>query len=816
MRNSVRVESHLDSGNVPVLGARRCALGSWRRNLQAAWLCFAIQGSALLLLLCPLAVAQEPSEGINQGNYNVRQTMELGYRWRDITGNGSVYNTFVNLHEGPRVLEYKLEMRSLNHQGWLFDDFSFANFGYGGDPNNVSRLRAYKNKWYNFSATFRRNRNVWDYNLLANPLNSPTIPANAPSGFSPAVTSSPHTFLVSRRMSDVNLTLLPQSLVRFRLGYSRNVSDGPSFATPRAGTEIMAFQSWKTTLNSYQFGVDFKFLPKTNISFDQFVHTYKGDTTWLVQDFPFQLSNGIPVALGLIYNTAASQPCATPFNATPLGTVNPTCNGFLAYRESGNVRTTYPTEQLSFQSSYFTNLDLSGRVTYSWSDLDVPLHQEFFQGRLSRTNAREFLVSGPVQAKRVAVTTDFGTTWYVTPKFRVVDSFRFHHFRLPGFFDLTQVSLFGPSMLLAPNVFTPGSAPPASCPTITSPGCPVHNSSSPADVISQQYSYFLGENTKFNQFELEYDFTKRIGGRLGYRYRNRDITHRSQTTANLLFFPTLPNRGACAGQPLLPDGSCRATTISAGGDEVEINEHSALVGIWTRPTDELRLTFDLELLSADHSFTRISPRQLQRYKVRGTYKPADWMSFGFTVNILESRNNVPEIRHRQHNRHYSFNTVLSPNEKFALDLGYEYNDIASQTNICFTLTATPLPPGSSPCPIVVPAATTQAISFYNNNVHFGYFNLMWKPVRRLTANLGYAATGTTGSTLILNPNAPPGPLQITYHQPYGGLAVELGKGFTWKANWGYYGYDETSPPDPRTGSRNFRGNILTLAFRHSF
>ena len=62
-------------------------------------------------------------------------------------------------------------MRSLDHKGLLFDNLSFTNFGYGGDPNDVTRLRIEKNKWYDFRLLFRRDKNFWDYNLYANPLN---------------------------------------------------------------------------------------------------------------------------------------------------------------------------------------------------------------------------------------------------------------------------------------------------------------------------------------------------------------------------------------------------------------------------------------------------------------------------------------------------------------------------------------------------------------------------------------------------------------------------------------------------------------------
>ena len=81
---------------------------------------------------------------------------------------------------------------------------------------------------------FRRDENVWDYSLQANPLNPAThspmrrlasIPLSARrlTGLTPG-----------GAMGDYNLTLLPQSKIRFRLGYSRNVTkDQPSAVCTR-------------------------------------------------------------------------------------------------------------------------------------------------------------------------------------------------------------------------------------------------------------------------------------------------------------------------------------------------------------------------------------------------------------------------------------------------------------------------------------------------------------------------------------------------------------------------------------------------------
>lgn len=758
-------------------------------------------------LPCVLAAqeAGEQGDGVNRGNYNVRQSIELGYRFTDFTGNTAVYDTFVNLNQGPRLYGQSLEMRSLNHSGLLFDNLFFNSYGYGGDPNNVSRLTMYKNKWYNFNATFRRDRNLWNYDLLANPLN--------PAGSNPTVpiTYSPHLMQFTRRMSDYNLTLLPQSRVRFRLGYSRNINEGPALSTFHEGTDVQLFQGWKTTLNAYQFGVDIKLLPKTNISYDQFLQYYKGDTSWVDQNFNFQLANGTPADLGLIFNTGANQPCAAPIAVATTNppTINPACNAYLAYNRSAPVRTTYPVEQLSFQSTYVKNLDLSGRFAYTSSDNDAPIYNEFFQGLVTRTRQRQFEISGPASGKRISVSTDLAATYIFTPKFRIVDEFRFWNFRIPGQWVSSERSLFGTSLAKAPNVFDA-----AACAANAS-ACPQHNTSSPADVINDISSLFLGQDIKLNTVQLEYDFTKRVGARVGYRYRHRNIRHRVTEISDQLFYPTLPNRGACAGEPLLADGSCQVTTEDSEGDETIINEHSLLMGFWARPIDALRLTYDMELLSADKSFTRISPRQFQHYKLRANYKPVHAVSVGGSVNIYESRDNVVGINNLQHNRSYGFTLAVAPKDRWSVDFGYDYNNVFSQSVICFAATGITI--GSIPCPVTEPGVSgAGALSLYKNKAHYGYADLMFKPIKRVTVNAGYSITSTTGNTLILNPIAPAGPLQYNYHRPYASVAVDLYRGVAWKAGWGFHDFNEKDSPGDLTGPRSFRGNMVNLSLVYSF
>src|SRR3984885_3730864 len=258
------------------------------------------------------AAAAEP-DGVIRGGDAIHSSAEIGYRTNDVTGSGDMYDTLVNLQTGPRLLDQTLSMQSVDHQGLLFDDLYLNSFGWGGDPNNALRLRADKNKWYNLQSSFRRDQYFSDYDLLANPLNPPTSTPSIP------VLNSPHEFDTTRRMSDVDLTLLPQSRVSVRLGYSHNDMTGPSYSSVHEGTEALLLQPWNTTINSYRMGIDWRIAPRTVLSYDQFLDYYRGDTdTQLASFAPALLSTGTPVELGLSIDTANKEPCAVPTGQSSL------------------------------------------------------------------------------------------------------------------------------------------------------------------------------------------------------------------------------------------------------------------------------------------------------------------------------------------------------------------------------------------------------------------------------------------------------------------------------------------------------------------
>jgi hypothetical protein len=782
--------------------------------------------------------AGDPPAEKTFGNYVVHQSFEFGYRWTDITENQSTYNTFVNLQQGPRVLDQTLYLRSRNHEGLLFDEFFAGSFGWGGDPNNALRMRARKDRWYNLSGSFRRDQNYFDYNLQANPLNpttsNPTIIVN----------NSPHRFFVRRRMSDVNLTLLPQSPVRFRLGYTHNRADGPSFSSFHEGTDVLLFQNWDTTLNAYQIGVDVKPIARTNISYDQFLQYYKGDTNYALAPFASFLTSagGSSVELGLPWNTPAGQPCRPSPATGPLivGGVlqNRNCNGYFSYSRSGPMRTSYPTEQLTLQSRYFRKLNFAGRVSYTSNETEVANFAESFNGLVTRTNERLFNFSGPVNAKRIAVNADAGVTVYLTERLRISDSFRFQNFRIPGTWNSAEVAAFPgrpatgsatAGLLTAPvAVFSAANCP---APTFDGPNCPQHSSSSPADATTEIFNRFLGQEAKWNTVEVEYDLSRRAGIRIGYRLGMRTIRHNVLPGALVeAFLPGGPRitispgvtalasqRGGCFTDGVLDPttGICVINTATEAELETEdVTEHSGLFGIFARPTDQLRFNLDTELMSADNSPTRISPRHLQRYKARAAYKPRRWANVVATVNILEARNNVATVNRTEHYRTYGFNASLTPNERWGFELGYDYNDIFSATNICFVDSVIPanLVTANIQCG---GAPLVSGISTYDNKTHFFFGNVVLKPMKRVALGLGYSVLSTDGNTLILNPNQPPGTLDYIYHRPQGSVAFDITKELTLKAAYAYYGYRENQFQG-LVLRRNFHANTPVVSLRYAF
>jgi hypothetical protein len=229
-----------------------------------------------------------------------------------------------------------------------------------------------------------------------------------------------------------------------------------------------------------------------------------------------------------------------------------------------------------------------------------------------------------------------------------------------------------------------------------------------------------------------------------------------------------------------------------------------------RITRTLKLHFDAQFDYADNAYTRISPRHLQLYRLTADYKPLDWVTVTGGLYILENRNTADDIGNLQHNRSYNITAQLAPHsERYGVDVTYDYNDISSQTNICYV--ATPAPTGAITCG----APYLAGVSLYSAQSNYGSGSLFFRPIPRLTTWIGYAATSAVGSTFVTDSLSPTGPLTYRYQLPLAAANFNITKGLAFKSSWNYYDYHEYSAAGP-TLPRSFRGNVYTLSLRYAF
>jgi len=759
-------------------------LTAWLWERRAHWGCAFCLAFALSWCVSTSLVAQTAAgdpgssgdeNGVSAGGYKIHSSIDLGYRFNDVTGSGDMYDTLVDLHQGPRILDQTLSMQSETHHGLLFDNLFVTSSGWGGDPDNFLHARVDLDKWYRFSASFRRDQNFFDYDLLANPLNPPTASPYIP------VEQSPHLFETRRRMSDFDLTLLPQSKLSFRLGYSRNNVSGPDFSSTHIGTDALLSEPVNTTMNSYRLGVDWKAAPRTVVSYDQFLNYYKGDTdTYLAPFASALLPGGTPVELGLPIDPANRIPCGIPPGQTSLINssgflTNIACSAYFSYTRFQRIRTSSPTERLSLRSNYFNRLELTSSYAYGWADMTTPLN-EAFNGLITRTGTRAYTVTGPANVNRISNVFDLGATVHLTKRLRLVDKASFWAFRIPQNANYTEIDDNIPGIGGANPCLPPA------CTLLTPLANTVPVATDTLVMSSFDQRWFR------NQIELDYDVSKKIGVRVGYRYGDQDFNH--------------------------------FLDFSGDQDHFVVLEQTGLAGIWVRPLPNLRANFDVERINYGDTIVRIAPRKESRYRLQTNYTPRPWAALGGSINILEDNNNTFLTNYVGHNRNYGLTASVTPRERYGFDLAYNYGDFMQNALICFNDTPAvgvtlPFVNSAGSCVAYDPANPLLAASYYTNHTQFGMATVRFKPIKRVTANLGYSITSVDGSTPQFNILQPLGPLDYKYQQPVVGFSVDLGHHMAWNSGWNYQQYAEGSFVGP-TAPRYFHANSVTESLHYAF
>lgn len=748
-------------------------------------------GVALCLLPGTLHAQSVPAPaGAGQvyNGYTVQNTLELGGRVTSISGNSNMYDTMENQQSGGRLLDQSFTARSLRHNGAFFDELWFSSFGYGGDPQEGTRLRMYKNKLYDFNAVYRHDQNYFNDNYLGNPYNTP-------GGFV-VWNQAIHQMNTRRNMGDFHLTLMPESPIRIRLGYARNTNRGSSLSSLHEGTELSLAQDVQSRQDQYQVGVDFKVLPRTTLSYDQFFDHNISDTSYVnAPTGLFYLNAGTALApiyervdIGATYNTYYGQPCAnTPAPIiTVVGGVNvvknltggSACSLFFNYHRSAPARTNFPTEKFSLISDYWKKLNVFASGSYT-SAVNKTNYLESADDFESRTSTRGIYLTGPGKIRQLSGNADLGVTYHITESWYVSNQFKYTNWRIPGTWDMTSANC-GP--VGAANALSPIG-------TLGNPYCALIgslNTSSAGAGIGSSYTNDLWsllhtDKRAADTTILGWEPNHVFGAHAGFRYAQRTVAYGDFTTGTTT---TLSAAG-------VPATAASADDSNALYPETD-HEKVGLFGVKLHPNQNWMINGDVELSYIDHPVAAILPGHSQLYKLRTNYRLGKHATLSGFINDKYSRNSfysadfalaqintnpvltgtptyvadpLTPVRHQGHNLNYGFSAALHPTEKITLDFGWTYQNLYSTGGVCIPMTLAVVPQGGqiARCPAAAASGTlydsegdpyssyngVPAVLHYQQNTNTGYVNLIMQPVKRVSVLLGYDLTSTSGENTWL-------------------------------------------------------------------
>jgi len=809
--------------------------------------------------VAPAAPEQAPGEG-----YALHQTADLGGHLVGVAGSGAMYDTLVNLRPGPRILGQTFTMHALpGTKHALMDSLSAFGNGFGGDPVNFAKLSFFKGKLYEFSGTFRRDRQYFDYDLLANPNIPPGIATpygmvggvpTAASVAQPQVNQSPVLYNTVRRMTDTSVTILPLAKVSFRVGYSQNIFQGPSLSPGYSiGTsDVLLREYQRNSTDDFLAAILWKPLPLTTITFEEQVDHYKADSYFTIApgQFNVQEADGTPAALGN-WDATASPYSIASCNTASMGAgytnatnytifsapqtaggrpiVNPACDVTTNYLRSQPTRVIYPTEMLLFQSSSIKNLALNGDFRYTIANSNLANYYENFQGLDGAI--RNYTLTGNAIVQRRMVSSDFGMTWQATRTIGLSEQLDFSNVHQPGSANITQgitqnapatagnetINYAGP--LVAGANFTIEGNP---------SGVPLHG--------------YFGQRFLTNNASVSWDASPRATFTFTYRYRTHSIV-----------------QGA---------GSGTASTL------VTINENGGIFNVAFRPTAKWKMNGTVEMLYDDNALTPIGPRQTKHYRFHTLYKFRPWATLSGAFNDLERHNNTfntgvtpidGPLGHVDHTRNAGIGVTIAPNEHYGFDVNYDYSDIYISTNVCYLNGATATLPGTASsnssgaaniCPGVFVRGSTTVFSdwgptkdFMDAPTQYASVGANYSPNTKVRTAAGYRISSVSGNQFFANAQQVNGSLQSAYQSPYLNVAWTIRPGWIWRAEYNYYGYGEGGPSgapycsnstsltsvvlpcnspllsgptgltEPSSGlsaPRNFHANILTLAMHYEF
>lgn len=181
--------------------------------------------------------------GETVGGYNVVNSIETGYRFATIGGDLPMYRSAVNFGNGVRLLSSYFTMNSKDGHGRWFDSIVITTQGLGNDPYEYAGFRIERKRTYLYDMSWRRN----DY------FNPGLVTGGA---------SGAHLLDTQYNMQDHDLTLFPDSRLKFFLGFSANSQTGTGITSEQpfqpGDAPVSLFANVRRVERDYRVGNEFK------------------------------------------------------------------------------------------------------------------------------------------------------------------------------------------------------------------------------------------------------------------------------------------------------------------------------------------------------------------------------------------------------------------------------------------------------------------------------------------------------------------------------------------------------------------------------
>jgi hypothetical protein len=161
------------------------------------------------------AVAHAQAAGADERQMTAHGSVDVGYRWRNVEGNGDTFRQLFDLSEGARLFGADLLATGGDPSRRLFDTLS-VNAGSLGDPFPSLLVRARRTARYDLRASWRR-LHFFDV--------APLTPASI-GGFDTQAVTDRHSWSTFRGLGSVSLAFTPRPRLQILAGYDRVRNDG--------------------------------------------------------------------------------------------------------------------------------------------------------------------------------------------------------------------------------------------------------------------------------------------------------------------------------------------------------------------------------------------------------------------------------------------------------------------------------------------------------------------------------------------------------------------------------------------------------------